>query len=253
MKILLVDDHPVVRAGLTVVLDQLDQEVTILDAADVAEARRLIAADSDIDLVLLDLSLPSGSGFELLTELRKDYSDIPIVVLSASVDPADVMRSLRSGAAGFLPKICNSGIMLGALRLVMSGGIYMPPDILLAQAATDSGGPKLSWPERAVSAGAARIHPAELGLSRRQAQVLALLAKGYSNKAIARALDLAEQTVKAHVGAIFRLLSVAGRTQAVATVAQLGIDLRAYETDPREGTIRSEAPLPLPRREPADD
>jgi DNA-binding NarL/FixJ family response regulator len=137
------------------------------------------------------------------------------------------MRCLRAGAAGFIPKTCSPGVMLGAVRLVMSGGIYLPSDLLLAQdLAQDMVAGGTPMPARQAGR-SVRMQAAELGLSNRQAQVLALLVRGQSNKAIARSLDLAEQTVKAHVSAIFRALNVTGRTQALLAIAQLGLDLRS--------------------------
>ena len=223
----MVDDHPLVREGLKQVLLQIDSDAAIFEAKDATEALQRAEAHPDLDLIFLDLALPSLSGFEVLATLRRTHSDIPVVVISASVDPTDVTRAIRGGAAGFIPKSYGPGVMLGAVRLIMSGGVYLPPDILLAEGMVQGAGNRPA-PPGAMQPAPPRLDIAELGLSNRQAQVLARLLQGQSNKAIARELDLAEQTVKAHVSAIFRVLNVTGRTQAVVAVAQLGIDLSRY-------------------------
>jgi DNA-binding NarL/FixJ family response regulator len=176
VKILIIDDHLLVREGLKGVLKQVDAAAEILEAGNAAEAFRAVEATPNLDLILLDLTLPDDRGFAVLSRFRRSHADIPVVVLSASTDPADVMRSMRGGASGFIPKSCNAGVMLGALRLVLSGGIYLPPDILLAQGALEA----IAKPAERTSeaTAAAGREPAEVGLSHRQAEVLALLVEG---------------------------------------------------------------------------
>jgi DNA-binding NarL/FixJ family response regulator len=163
--------------------------------------------------------LPDSSGFEILRMLRERRAKARIVVLSGLTDAHDIERALAMGAAGYIPKACSAGITLGALRLILAGGTYLPPDLLESRSASQR-----PVPSR-VSSGMPRVQPAELGLSERQAQVLALLVRGLSNKAIAQELKLAEQTVKAHMSAAFRALNVANRTQAAIAVSQLGLEL----------------------------
>jgi DNA-binding NarL/FixJ family response regulator len=223
LKILIVDDHLLVREGLREVLKQFDANTEVLGAANVAEALRAVETSADLDLILLDLALPDASGFSALQKLRQDRSDVPVVVLSASTDPTDAVRCIKAGAAGFIPKSASAGVLLGAVRLVLSGGVYLPPEVLLAQCAYGQ--------ETARShidvAGTARsqIDAAAFGLTERQAQVLTLLIQGKTNKEIGRALDLAEQTVKAHISGVLRALNVTTRAQAIIAVAQLGIKL----------------------------
>jgi DNA-binding NarL/FixJ family response regulator len=214
MKILVVDDHVLIREALRGVLKELAGEATILEAQDCRRARQRIAESPDIDLVLLDPNLPDGSGFDMLAELRERHPGISVVMLSASRDRDDIARALELGALGFIPKSAEREVMLSAFQLIFSGGIYVPPEILApAQQAT---GPAARASLRPPSA-------AELGLTERQMQVLGLMMLGKSNKAISRALDLAEPTVKNHVTAILKALRATNRTEAVITAGALGV------------------------------
>jgi DNA-binding NarL/FixJ family response regulator len=230
LKILVVDDHLLVREGLKRVLNQVDPAVQVLEAPTAAAALQTATDCADLDLILLDLSLPDQNGFETLPELRRIRNDVPVVVLSGSSSRSDVRRAIQNGASGFIPKSCSAGITLGALRLVLSGGVYIPPDILLTHDSVGNapGQPRLSDSFRSAIP---QVTPEELGLSERQVQVLALLIQGKTNKAIARELQLAEQTVKTHISAVLRALSVNNRTQAVIAVAQLGLNLEKQKPD----------------------
>jgi DNA-binding NarL/FixJ family response regulator len=222
VKILVVDDHPLILEALHHVLRQLDREVEVFDARDAASGRTLVAAHPDAGLLLLDLSLPDADGFAVLDELRSAFPAVPVVVLSASDRRDDVVRAVDLGAMGFIPKTSSSPLMLQALRLVLSGGIYVPPAALgsSVEAALDAVAPDASR-----SAGAAPLTADALGLTGRQAQVLALILQGKPNKAICRELGLAEGTVKIHVAAILRALNVSTRTQAVVAAGRLGLHL----------------------------
>jgi DNA-binding NarL/FixJ family response regulator len=138
------------------------------------------------------------------------------------------MHCIQLGAAGYIPKTSGAGVMLAALRLVLSGGIYLPPDILLSQGALRVGPQRLRLRARR-DGDRTPLDAIEFGLSERQAQVLALLVRGKSNKSIGRELDIAEQTVKAHISAVLRALNVSSRAEAVHAVAQLGINLDRYQ------------------------
>ncbi len=217
MKILVADDHALIREALQHVLKDLDDDVTVLEARDGAETCRLVECHPDLDLLLLDLRLPGADGFSVLAKLRQEYATLPVVVLSAQED-ADTMRAaFDGGALGFIPKSANNAVMLGALRLVISGGRYLPPEILNTTSALP---PPLAASSQPVSS-------AELGLTDRQLDVLALIAQGKSNKQICRELGLAEATVKVHVTAILRTLNVASRAQAIVAVNRLGLAFHA--------------------------
>lgn len=206
MKILVVDDHVLIREALRGVLREVAADSTILEAADSRQAMRLIADNPDLQLILLDLNLPDRNGFELLAELRDRHPAISAVVLSASQDRDDIARALDLDALGYIPKSAKREVMLSALELIFSGGIYVPPEILnrpLPVSATSS-----------CSASQSR-EAAEIGVTDRQMEVLSLMMRGKSNKAICRALGLAEPTVKNHVTAILKALKVTNRTEAV--------------------------------------
>lgn len=218
MKYLLVDDHALIREAMRSVLRDLNADAEFLEAADSRQAMALVDQHEDLSLILLDLQLPDRDGLELLADLRERYPAIPIVMLSAINDRDTVTKALDAGAAGFIPKTQSREILLGALRLVLAGGIYIPPQALGHSASAAA----LSAPPAAM---APRPSPAELGLTQRQVEVLALVMQGKSNKLICRALDLAEPTVKNHVSAILKALGVSNRTEAVLAVAALGWEL----------------------------
>jgi len=219
VKILVVDDHPLILEALHHVLRQLDGEVEVRDARTAEEGRQLVADHADAGLLLLDLTLPGADGFSLLEELRNAYPSIPVVVLSASDRREDIMRAIDLGAMGYIPKASSNQVMLQALRLVLSGGVYLPP---IALSGRDEPGTE---PPRVADVLASRTTPRELGLTARQAQVLALILQGKPNKVICRELGLAEGTVKIHVAAILRALNVSTRTQAVIEASRLGLQL----------------------------
>jgi DNA-binding NarL/FixJ family response regulator len=212
MKILVVDDHVLIRDALRGALKELHGVASILEASDGRQTMRLIQEHPDLALVLLDLNLPDRDGFAVLAELRKLYPTISIVVLSAFRDRDTIAKALELGAVGFIPKSAQREVMLKALQLVLAGGMYIPPE-MLARA-----GSPLPPAQRDV----APVSPADLGLTERQMQVLALMMQGKSNKAIGRALNLAEPTVKTNVTAVLKALKVSNRTEAVIAVGALG-------------------------------
>jgi len=220
MKVLLVDDHVLIREALRGVLTELRGDACVLEAADCRQTRQLVEQHPDLDLILLDLTLPDGDGFSLLAELRERYASIAVVVVSASNDRGDMAKSLDIGALGYIPKTTTREVMFGALQLVFSGGIYIPSEFLT------NGGPSPQHSAPRQTAGdPARVSPPDHGLTARQIEVLAILMQGKSNKAIARMLGLAEPTVKNHITAIFKALDVSSRTEAVVKVGAGGSNL----------------------------
>jgi len=214
MKILLIDDHALIRDALRSVLRELAGNATVFEASDCRQAMRLIEQHPDLHMILLDLNLPDRDGFAVLSDLRKRYATISIVVLSAFHDRENILRALELGALGFIPKSASREVMANALRLIFSGGIYVPPEALARGETTVPG-----------AAPGRRVSPADLGMTERQMEVLALMMQGKSNKAISRILDTAEPTVKHHVTAILKALKVANRTEAVIAVGALGWEL----------------------------
>jgi DNA-binding NarL/FixJ family response regulator len=227
MKFLLVDDHALIREALRGVLKELDEGAAIFEASRWSDASRLLAEHSDLALVLLDLGLPDRHGFAALEEARAHYPKIPIVILSASCDRDHVVKALDLGAVGFIPKSGEREVMLSALRLVFSGGVYIPPEILSRPEPPPAGGSSPAAGRR--SEGPAPASPAEIGLTARQVDVLALMMRGKSNKAICRILNLAEPTVKNHVTAILKALKASNRTEAVIMVGALNWELPQIE------------------------
>jgi len=136
MKVLLLDDHPLVRSALESVLRSLGNEVTVLSVANADLARRCLLEAGPVDLALLDLHLPDGDGFSVMAEWRKVYPNMPVVIISASEDPHDVRRALEEGVQGFIPKRTANEVLVHALKMVMSGGIYVPPTALRMGPAT---------------------------------------------------------------------------------------------------------------------
>jgi DNA-binding NarL/FixJ family response regulator len=219
MKILVVEDHVLMREALRGVLKELKGDAAvIIEAPDSRQAMRQIEQNPDVELVLLDLSLPDRDGFEILSEFAERYPTISVVVHSAHQDRERVMKALDLGAIGFIPKSAQREVMLSAFNLIFSGGIYIPPEILDRRQSTP-----MSVPTGPASSLKPHVSAADLGLTERQMEVLALMMRGKSNKAICRVLDLAEPTVKNHVSAILKALKVANRTEAVLTAAALGL------------------------------
>jgi DNA-binding NarL/FixJ family response regulator len=220
MKILIVDDHALIRDALQGLLKKLKRGATVLEASDSRQAMGVIASHDDISLVLLDLNLPDRDGFSVLAELRERYPAIAVVMLSAIQERATVMKALDLGAVGYIPKSARREVMMGALQLVFAGGVYIPQEILAREEIS-----------RTVSISQRNdrpiVSPSEVGLSDRQLDVLGQLMQGKNNKIICRVLGLAEPTVKNHVTAILKALKVTNRTEAVIAVNELGWKLPA--------------------------
>ncbi|MBF0560789.1 MAG: response regulator transcription factor [Alphaproteobacteria bacterium] len=209
MKFLIADDHGLFREGLRLVLLQLDRDLTVVEASDFDQALRLAATESELRIILLDLAMPGMPWTEALPALRALVPDVPVVILSALEEPDLVLQAIELGAAGFIPKSSNSKVMVGALNLVLGGGVYLPPTLSESDSALDDATLALN------GAVAAR-------LTRRQQEVLVLVGEGRSNKEIARHLSLSEGTVKLHVTAILKALGVNNRTRAVVAASQMG-------------------------------
>jgi DNA-binding NarL/FixJ family response regulator len=241
MKVLLVDDHPLVLSALQQVIQRVGNDTRVVGVDSAAAARAALAADSDFDLVLLDLSLGDADGFDVLVEFRAAYPAVPVVVVSASDRASDVIRAIDSGAMGFVPKRSSHGELNEALRMVMTGSMYVPPSMLgldfsrrVEMPERDPNAPIPADPGFSTPLGDAPLGPAarpdphqkvpkleDVGLTPRQAEVLSLLLQGLPNKLIARQLNLSVETVKDHVAAVLRALGVSSRTQAVLAVSQM--------------------------------
>jgi DNA-binding NarL/FixJ family response regulator len=228
MKVLLIDDHPLILSALQSVIQGLGDDVTVVGAGSARAARETLQADAEFDLVLLDLHLGDADGFDVLAEFRAKYPALPVVVVSASDRTSDVIRSIDLGAMGFVPKRSSHEALFEALTMVMSGGIYVPPmtmgnDRPPEKPEGDTVPSVLRVVRDSAESGGyqAQVPLASLGLTPRQTDVLALLLQGKPNKLIARDLNLSVETVKDHVAAVLRTLNVSSRTQAVLAVAQM--------------------------------
>jgi DNA-binding NarL/FixJ family response regulator len=213
MKVLLVDDHVLVREAMRGVITELQPDAHVVEAATCSDGLSIMQQHADIELIMLDLNLPDRNGLDALEDLRGRYPATAVVMLSGANDRASVLAALARGALGFIPKSASREVLVSAIRLVLAGGIYIPPEIL------DSNTPPA--PEPSIS----RRSATELGLTPRQLDVLALMVQGKSNKLICRALHLAEPTVKNHVSAILKTLGAANRTEAALAASKLDWDL----------------------------
>jgi DNA-binding NarL/FixJ family response regulator len=230
MKIITVDDHALIREGLKAILMSLEERPTVIEAADGAGLKQQLAANPDLDLILLDVQLPDCDGLELLEELVRSHASVPVIVLSAEHEADTITRALQIGAAGFVPKTSINKVLISAIRLVLAGGIYVPPEAVLqgrsmsrseAAALQSTGGVRAAMPEEGGQP--PHSHRPLAALTERQWEVLWLLLEGLSNKQICRALDLAEATVKVHVRAILRELGARSRAEAIVVASRLGI------------------------------
>ena len=205
MKMILADDHALFREGLRYVLQRLADDVEILETGSFQGAMELASLHSDLDLILLDLHMPGSEGAISVSDFHQRYPHIPVVVVSGDESSANMEKVMNYGAVGFVSKNSSAQVMLGALNLVLAGGVYLPPEILRRHA-PDSG---------AVEK--------RCGLTPRQLEVLQLLYAGKSNKEIASIIHLAEGTVKIHVAAVYQTLNVNSRLEAVRAAEHLGL------------------------------
>ncbi|WP_448205123.1 response regulator transcription factor [Azospirillum sp. sgz302134] len=212
MKILIGDDHLLFREGLRRLLEQLHGEATFVEAGTFNEVVEQCRTGGSFDIVLMDLHMPNWPGYEGLREVQSLQPGVPVVVISASESLNDIRGALDHGATGYIPKSSSVKVMMGALNLVFSGGIYVPPGALTAASAEPA-------PRRRAMDGMDRS--SGYGLTQRQREVLDCLRAGKSNKQIAYELGLSEGTVKIHVTAIFKSLGVKNRTQAVIAAAAM--------------------------------
>ena len=202
MKLLIVDDHELMREGLSSFLRQCAPDVVVIQARNGEDACRVVVEDGDLDAVILDLTLPGMDGLAVAAMIADRRHDLPIMILSASEEPGDVRRALAAGARGYVPKSAPRQTLWSALQLVLSGNLYLPPLLLAPDGTPVAGRPDKTW------------SPALSRLTGRQVDVLKLIADGASNKEIARLLNLAEKTIKVHVTSIFKTLGVVNRRQA---------------------------------------
>jgi DNA-binding NarL/FixJ family response regulator len=210
--IIIADDHPLFRGALRRAIEGLLPNATVLEAKGVDELSETLAARRGTDLVLLDLMMPGVQGFSGLIYLRAQQPDVPVVIVSATEDPVVIRRAIEFGASGFIPKSLDIDGIGNAIRLVLSGEVWVPPEVDLDQTEDK----EIADLVRRL----ARLTP-------QQMRVLMMLSEGLLNKQIAYALSVSEATVKAHVSAILQKLGVDSRTQAVIAASKIGATGRA--------------------------
>jgi DNA-binding NarL/FixJ family response regulator len=206
-RIIIVDDHPLFRGALSQALSASLDGAQILEASGMEELGSALEKAKDIDLILLDLTMPGVQGLSGLLFLRAQHPEIPVVIVSASEDPITIRRALEFGASGYVPKSLPADKIRAAIRQVLDGGVWSPPDIPLDVA---------SDPETTVLA------KKLASLTPQQVRVLIMLGEGLLNKQIAYKLNVSEATIKAHVSAILQKLGVDSRTQAVIAIGRIG-------------------------------
>lgn len=216
LTVLIVDDHPLVREALIHHLRRIAKRIEVTEASTFAELEKTAGIEPMPDLITLDLEMPGVKGPGALIWVRERFPQVPVAVVSGSVDFALVREAFRLGAAGFIPKTMMGTTLVTALSLVLDGQKFFPAEML-----SDIG--VSSSPEATSAPHAAHASPASR-LSQRQIEVLTALIEGKSNKEIARALGVEEITIKVHLQAIFRKLGVSNRVQAVRKAIELGLD-----------------------------
>ena len=203
LKLIIADDHDLVRDAVATLIERDDPSATIWQASDFYDALELAGAHEDVDLALLDVYMPGMNNMKGVQEMAERFPNLPVVLMSGYIQQGDVSRGFGMGARGFVPKTMNGKALVSVLRLVMSGERYVPEIVL----------EKESGPEREVG----------LDISPREMDVLVQLTKGLSNKVIARNLDIEETTVKLHLRSLFKKLNVNNRTEAVIVAMDRGI------------------------------
>lgn len=219
-EILLIDDQPIVRDGLSRAIDRLGYGVTVIEVDSMRDAVTHLSDHPELRLAVVDVTLDDAEGLRAVTRLLAAHPSLPVLVLSGRDDPATARGALEAGARGFISKRSPIAVLIEVIRLILVGGTYVPPHAVGARE-----------PKRPTSPGLARIAPVQpkdeppVQLTARQRDVLALMLKGRPNKSICRTLNLCEGTVKTHVANIFRILGVSNRTEAAYAVQRLRLEL----------------------------
>jgi two-component system, NarL family, nitrate/nitrite response regulator NarL len=217
LKVLVIDDHPLVQEGVSAALESLADDVTVMAARDAEQGLATAAENPDLDLVLLDLALPGMSGFNLIGKLHERLPSLPVVVLSALEEPENVRHAINAGAMGFVPKSAATRVLIEVLQQVLEGNVTVP-------LALQSSGPPVSHALPGATGDTPSASEPDVALlTLRQLEVLSRVCQGKTNKQIATELGLSEKTVKAHVTAIFKVLGVVNRTQAVLVARRVGM------------------------------
>ncbi|MEJ8824798.1 response regulator transcription factor [Variovorax humicola] len=221
MKILIADDHRLVIEAVKAKLSELEPAIEFVLAMSVDEL--LASASDDLDLAVIDLNMPGAEGQAHIEEIRRRHPAVPVIVLSGYEDPTVMRSALEVGVLGFIPKAYSPEVMISAVRLVLAGGVYVPPLMLSAVPPGIMPGVANVGADAAVprAGNAQTLEHLRKVLTERQVEVLQLLSQGKPNKLIGRSLGISEGTVKIHLAAIFRALNVRNRTEAVVAAQTL--------------------------------
>lgn len=214
MRILILDDHTLFREGLKLLLTGLEECDLCIDEADTIETTLSLIDQNKYDLILLDLNLAEMSGIQTLDTLKAQLENTPVVVVSAELDPSTIYKAIEHGAMGYITKCTSHKELLAAIKLILAGGIFLPREVTLA-------------PQDMAARITAQSSEQEVlnTLSERQRDVLKFLLQGKPNKTISHNLAISENTVKAHLSAIYRALGARNRTEAVYFAARAGVPL----------------------------
>ncbi len=219
MKFLIADDHELFLKGLEMILNDYNPNIKLISAKDYLEVFSIIEKEKDFNLILTDLAMPGAKWLEAIKKIHDELPETPIIILSAVFDREIVQKTIEIGAAGYIPKTSSNAVILSAVNLVLSGGVYIPPELLKDTEQNEfdllkqvEGMPPSQDVQEKIKI-----------LSPRQIDVLRLISKGKSNKQIAYELGLTEGTVKLHVTAILKILNVYNRTGAVMAATHLGL------------------------------
>ncbi len=219
MKILIADDHELFLKGLEIILHDFSPDAELVKAKNYTEMLNIVNKDSSFDLILTDLAMPGKIWLDALKEIHDKLPETPIIILSAVFEREIVQKTLDLGASGYIPKTSSNAVIISAINLVLSGGVYIPAELL-----KETNGASFRELEQIdILSENADIKEKIKILSPRQLEVLKLIAKGHSNKQIAFDLGLTEGTIKLHVTAILKILNVYNRTGAVTQATNLGI------------------------------
>jgi DNA-binding NarL/FixJ family response regulator len=205
LRIVVADDHALVRGGLTLLIEIAKPGAEVFEANSLDKVSEHLS-QSTIDLMLLDLMMPGMDGIHGIESLSNNWPGIPIIIVSVTEDAHTISQSISAGAMGYIPKTSEPNVTIGAIRLVLDGGVYIPPHVLNQGASQNDDG---------------NAKRGDGILSRRQLEVLKLIQSGKSNKDIGAELGLSTGTIKMHVSGIFKKLKVSNRTEAVAIYSKL--------------------------------
>jgi DNA-binding NarL/FixJ family response regulator len=219
LRIVVADDHALVRGGIGVLIKTLYPDSELIECNNYEKTLSALGQSEPVDLLLLDLLMPGMDLIKSVKHICSHWPDVPVIVISVREDMQTIRESLRSGAMGYIPKTSSPDVTMNAIRLVLSGGIYVPPDALQLRGGLISS--DQSDEELSLASESAPLR-GQHGLTNRQEDVMRLMAEGRSNKEIAVELSLTAGTVKVHLSRIYKILGAKSRTEAIAKYAKPG-------------------------------